>query len=143
MNINNKSQFSLYVWVCHKTNMSDKSDKQEIIDLLNPKFSEQEKNLHEIAGQLSGHKEAMVRVEKEMMTRISANTIQLQTTTELAASNLAKVETAGNDIVTLQAENRKMKSENNKMKSEIKELKTSMKQVKDDQLDTKRRSYKK
>ena len=119
------------------------SDKQEINDLLNTKFSEQEKNLQEIAGQLSGQKQAMVRVEKEMMTRISANTIQLQTTTELAASNLAKVETAGNDIVTLKAENREMRSENNKMKSEIKELKTSMKKVEDDQLDTKRRSYKK
>ena len=117
------------------------SDKQEINDLLNTKFSEQEKNLQEIAGQLSGQKQAMV--EKEMMTRISANTIQLQTTTELAASNLAKVETAGNDIVTLKAENREMRSENNKMKSEIKELKTSMKKVEDDQLDTKRRSYKK
>ena len=104
--------------------------------MLNSKFAKQEKHFEEIADHLVHHREAMTRVEKEMASRITAKTIQLNKTTEIAASNTAKVETATSDIVVL-------KDEHNKMKAEMDEFKNTMKQVVEDQQDTKRRSYKK
>ena len=122
----------MYYLVSHQANMSD----QSIIDVLNSKFAKQDKHFEEIADQLVHHREAMTRVEKEMASRITANTIQLNKTTEIAVSNTAKVDTATSDIVVL-------KDEHNKMKAEMDEFKNTMKQVVEDQQDTKRRSYKK
>ena len=77
---------------------------QTIIDLLKSKFANIEKNFQEIGDQLVHHREAMTNMEKELTSRKQANTSELNATTQLAASNSAKVDDAKADITALKAE---------------------------------------
>ena len=103
----------MYILVNYLINMSN----QHIIDLLNSKFGNVEKNLGEIGVQLVQHREGMIKIEKELTTRVQANTIEL------------KVDNAKAEIVDLKNEND--------------ELKKKLKKVEACQLDSLRRSYKK
>ena len=95
---------------------------QHIIDLLTSKFGNVEKSLGEIGVQLVHHREGMIKIEKELTSRVQANTKELKATTQVAASNSAKVDDA---------------------KVEIVDLKKKLKKVEACQLDSLRRSYKK
>ena len=103
----------MYILVNYLINMSN----QHIIDLLTSKFGNVEKNLGEIGVQLVQHREGMIKIEKELTTRVQANTIEL------------KVDNAKAEIVDLKNEND--------------ELKKKLKKVEACQLDSLRRSYKK
>ena len=124
--------YQLYNLFCHPINMS----VEQVIDLLNSKFDKSEKSFGEISGQLAHHRETMSKIEKELTTRVQANTIQLNDTIAIATSNSARVEAAESGIADLKAENRELKGE-------VEELKTSVKKVVADNLDIFRRSYKK
>ena len=115
----------MYILVNYLINMSN----QHIIDLLTSKFGNVEKNLGEIGVQLVQHREGMIKIEKELTTRVQANTIELKATTEVAASNSVKEDNAKAEIVDLKNEND--------------ELKKKLKKVEACQLDSLRRSYKK
>ena len=115
----------MYILVNYLINMSN----QHIIDLLTSKFGNVEKNLGEIGVQLVQHREGMIKIERELTTRVQANTIELKATTEVAASNSVKVDNAKAEIVDLKNEND--------------ELKKKLKKVEACQLDSLRRSYKK
>ena len=78
----------------------------------------------------------MTKIEKDLTSRVQANTIQFNDTITIATSNSARVEAAESGIANLKAENRELKGE-------VEELKTSMKKVVADNLDIFRRSYKK
>ena len=108
----------MYDLVFHHTKMSN----QNIIDLLTTNQEKSEKRFDEISGQLVHHRQTMARIEKELSTRVHANTLQLNAALDIAASNTVKVDAAGNDIANI-------KGENLELKGEIKELKNSLKKV--------------
>ena len=128
----------MYSLIFHLTNMSN----QKIIDMLESLNSKVDKNFGEIGGQLVNHSEAMNKMEKELTSRVQANTIELNATTQLAASNSAKVDENKTEIEALKNENHGLKTDMAALKDENLDLKKSFKKVEASQLDTLRRSYK-
>ena len=106
--------------------------EQKLFDLINRKFADQEKNLEknflEVGRQLVQHGDTMAKMEKEITTRVNANTVQLDATIKKAASNSATVDAAEANISSLQEENV--------------ELKAKFKKFEANQLDLSRRNYK-
>ena len=115
---------------------------QTIIDMLASLKSNVEKNFEETGGQLVNHSKAMTKIEKVLTSRVRANTIELNATTQLAASNSAKVDEAKTEIEALKDENLGLKTDMAALKDENLNLKKSFKKVEASQLDTLHRSYK-
>ena len=128
LNTNQNPSVICTIWSFIRITMSE----QKLFDLINRKFADQEKNLEknflEVGRQLVQHGDTMAKMEKEITTRVNANTVQLDATIKKAASNSARVDAAEANISSLQEENV--------------ELKAKFKKFEANQLDLSRRNYK-
>merc|ERR1711947_47219 len=84
-----------------------------LINLLNAKFDE-------IGKQLAHNTNTLIRMEKEMSSQITSNTLEIVAVKKVAAATSTTVEANTEDIAKLKDENKVLKDDNTRMADELK-----------------------